>query len=364
MIYHTIVIGGGQAGLATAYWLQKEGLHYTVLNASHEPTGTWPRHYDSLKLFSPAQYSSLPGMPFPAPDAHYPSRDEVVAYLRKYAQDNKLRIQNNRRVTRVSRTEEGHFTVQTEQGDTLRARTVVAASGSFNRPNIPDIEGLSAFQGNQLHSSEYRSPASFAGQRVIVVGAANTAVQIAYELSKVAETSLAIRDKLRWAPQSLFGKDFHFWLEKTGLDRTSWLRDQATPVLDIGHYREAIKEGKIGREPMFTRFTPQGVRWPNGKEEPVDTVIFATGYKPNLAYLHDILGEAGAQDTQGGISHTAPGLYYVGFSGQRSFSSATLRGVGADAKYITSQMKSFLDGSLQTKKARCCNLPLLCPTGS
>lgn len=346
MMYDTIVIGAGQAGLATAYHLRKVGLDYVVLNASAEPTGSWPRYYDSLELFSPAEYAALPGLRFPGDQKRCPKRDEVIAYLRDYARHFELSVQNNTTVEDVGR-EQDHFAVRTGDGEVLHARTVIAASGSFNVPHVPVIPGQEAFGGERLHAIDYRSPARFESKRVVVVGAANTAVQIAYELASVANTTLAVRNRVRFVPQVILGKDFHYWLDVTGLDRTRWLKDQSTPVVDTGKYKQAIRKGAFGQRRMFTRFTPAGVEWYDGSTEHVDAVIFATGYQANLSYLERLggSGPASANGSRFGVSQRIPGLYYMGFSGQRSFSSATLRGVGRDAEYVVEHVVERLKGS-------------------
>jgi len=341
--YDTIIVGGGQAGLATAFHLQKAGLSYVVLNASSEPTGSWPRYYDSLELFSPAEFSDLPGLPFPGDRKRYPKRDEVVAYMRDYARYFALNVRNNVNVEDVQ-AEQHHFTVRTGDREVLRARTLVAASGSFNVPAVPDIPGQETFNGKRLHAINYRSPAPFASKRVIVVGAANTAVQIAYELASVARTTLAVRSQVRFAPQVILGKDFHFWLGITGLGKTRWLKDQSTPVLDSGKFKLAISAGAPDQRQMFTRFLPTGVEWHDGTTEDVDAVIFATGYHSNLDYLKglDAAGAPSQNGSRAGVSQQVPGLYYVGFSGQRSFASATLRGVGPDAAYVVKHLVKYL----------------------
>jgi putative flavoprotein involved in K+ transport len=134
--YDAMVIGGGQAGLATGYHLQRDGLRFVILEAGSEATGSWTRYYDSLKLFSPARYSSLPGMPFPGDPERYPTRDEVVDYIRGYARYFHLPIVNNVRVERVEH-HDTTFHVFTSQGQTLSARGVIAATGAFSRPALP-----------------------------------------------------------------------------------------------------------------------------------------------------------------------------------------------------------------------------------
>lgn len=343
MIYDALIIGGGQAGLATAYRLKEAGLSYRVLNASGEPTGAWPQYYESLTLFSPAEYSSLPGMVFPGDPKGYPVRDEVIDYLRSYARHFDLDIQNDTFITDVQH-DNGNFILKDANGTTYESKSMIAASGSFNEPFVPIIPGQEYFSGECLHAIDYLSPEKFADKRVVVVGAANTAVQIAYELADVAKTSLAVRKRIQYAPQQILGKDFHFWLSLTGLGKTPWLKDQSTPVLDTGKYKAAIKLGKPDQRKMFRTFDESGVVWSDGKREDIDVVIFATGYRPKLNYLSS-LNASGSSTENGsryGVSSRVPGLYYMGFSGQRSFQSATLRGVGRDSAYILQQLERHL----------------------
>jgi hypothetical protein len=129
----------------------------------------------------------------------------------------------------------------------------------------------------------------------------------------------------------------------TGLDRSQWLGDQSTPVYDTGQYRTAIAAGRPDQRPMFTSFTEDGVIWGDGGHEAVDAVIFATGYRPNLPYLTGLgaLDKAGRVLQRGGVSLTEPGLYYVGMPRQRTAASATLRGVGADAKVVVTHLRQY-----------------------
>jgi putative flavoprotein involved in K+ transport len=346
-----IVIGAGQAGLAAGYHLLQRGLNFTILEAQSQPCGSWPHYYDSLKLFSPARYSSLPGMPFPGDPKRYPARDEVIDYLIGYAASFDLPVRTNVCVALVESLTEG-FRVTTEAGEQFDSRRLISATGSFHRPYQPSIVGEGSFKGQVLHAAQYRSPSLFRGRRVVVVGAGNSAIQIAVELAQSARVTLATRRPVRYVPQRILGKDLHFWLDVTGLDRfptSSSGKSRSVDVLDTGLYRRAIRAGKPDRRPMFSYFTDSGVVWADGTEEQIDTILFATGYRANLEFLAKLgaLDEDGYALQRRGISTSVPGLYYVGLSDQRSLSSATLRGVGPDAAYVI----DHLIGALQSNSA-------------
>ena len=196
--------------------------------------------------------------------------------------------------------------------------------------------------------THYRSPHQHAGERVVVVGAGNSAVQVGYELAQVATVTLATRHPVTFHPQCRGGRDLHHWLVTSGLDLfpPRWLDHYLGDrwVVDTGRYRHALESRQLDRRPMFTSFGTDGVAWPDGTREPVDTVVFATGYHPDLGYL----GPLGALDTKGmplhagGISATHPGLVYLGLEFQRSFSSNTLRGVHRDAEHVVTPLAAHV----------------------
>lgn len=353
MIYDTIVIGAGQAGLATGYYLQRAGLRFLLLEAAAEPGGSWPHFYDSLSLNSTARYSSLPGLPFPGQPDRYPRRDEAVAYLRSYAAHFALPIVTGARVARVERSGRFFRVITTDKG-CFRTRTVVAATGFFGQPNMPDLPGQAEYRGQLWHAAHYRSPEPFRRQRVVVVGGGNAAVQIGVELAQVARVTLATRRPIRFLPQRILGRDIHFWLKFSGLDRTQWLDEQSTPVFDTGKYRTAVAVSRPDRRPMFEHFNADGIVWSDGRSEKVDAVIFATGYRPHLAYLVELgaLDETGRARHRRGESTTVPGLYYVGLPRQRTAASATLRGVGDDARIVVNHLRRYCEAQQRTHVRR------------
>lgn len=258
-VWDTIVIGGGQDGLASGYHLQKKGLRFLILEANERAVGSWPNYYDSLKLFSPARFSSLPGMKFPGAGDHYPLRDEVIRYLLEYAKQFRLPIKTNQRVESVEKTGET-FTIRTVSGNTFLSRTVINATGSFHHPFMPAIKGQEEFRGNILHSSDYRNPTPFVNQRVLVVGAGNSAVQIAVELAEVSQTSLTVLRPVKFVKQRILGRDLHFWIRALGFDtfpiwRFGGVVARSRSVIDLGNYKACLVAGKSDRGPCFLPFT-------------------------------------------------------------------------------------------------------------
>ena len=355
------VVGAGQSGLAAGRALRQAGLEVLIVEAAAEVGGSWPSYYDSLTLFSPARFSALPGMRLSGRPNRYPSRDEVTEYLRSYAVRFELPVRTHSRV--LDAAWDGQtFDLDLAGGDRLTARALVAASGGFGRPHIPDLAGLADFTGTLLHAARYRRPDEFTGQRVVVVGAGNTAVQVAVELAQVATVTVAFRQPVRFQSQRPLGLDVHYWARWSGLEALSPGRSdgaRSIVVLDDGRYAAAFAAGSLDRRPMFDRLTPDGVTWADGTAEPVDAVILATGYRPDVDYLAGL----GALNPDGwpihcrGRSLTVPRLGYVGLPGQTGPASATVRGSGPDARRITRWLQRSLARNPPTPAE--CRVPAL-----
>ncbi|MGW6459891.1 flavin-containing monooxygenase [Streptomyces sp. NPDC055078] len=343
-----IVIGGGQYGLGAAYTLRNQGFRPIVLEAGTAPAGSWPHYYDSLTIFTPARLSCLPGMPFPARADHLPHRDEMVAYLLAYAARLDCEIRTGTRVTTVHTTADG-YAVTTETGEVLHAPVVVAATGTFGNPNRPEIPGLAAYTGKVLHSADYRSPEPFAGQRVIVVGGANSAMQIAHELAGEAQVTLASRRPIRYTklrpPSSRAG-----WKAlETGLllpvGALIPLGHETAVIVDNDdRYRKALDSGVLDHRELFTAADGTDIRWADGSTEHVDTVLLATGYRPAVEYLRPIgaLDRRGVPRQRSGLSTVHPGLAFVGLEGQRSLLSGGIHGVGTDAIHVARRLRRWI----------------------
>jgi putative flavoprotein involved in K+ transport len=346
-----VIIGAGQSGLAAAREARLHGLQPLVLEARDRPTGSWPDYYDSLALFSPARFSAMPDAAFPGDPDHYPSRDEVAEYLADYAGRLDVEIRTGTMVDSVHARAGGGFGIRTSNGDEIDAAGLIAASGSFGNPYRPHLPGQDAFPGRILHATEFRSPKPHAGERVVVVGGGNSAIQIAFDVAEVARTTVASRKPLTFIPQRPGGRDIHYHLAATGFDDLPfhWLAPRLANnfVLDPGKYSEALASQHLDNRPIFTAFIDDKIVWPDGSREVVDTVIFATGYRPHLGYLRslDSLAEGGAPKHVGGISTTHAGLAYLGLEFQRSFSSNTLRGVSRDAAHVMARLAAHIRGA-------------------
>jgi putative flavoprotein involved in K+ transport len=342
-----IVVGGGQSGLAAARALRELRMPTVILEASDRPTGSWPRYYDSLRVFSPAGYSSMPGMPFPGAPDHYPGRDEVTDYLERYAARLDVEIQTSTRVETI-RKDGRRFLVLTGDGRSLPASGIVAASGSFSNPYRPNFPGQESFTGELSHAADYRKPTPYSDKRVVVVGAGDSAAQIANELAPVATVTIASRHPLRFIPQQLGGHDVHYWFRETGFDLLPavWLSKiiGGSVVTDSVGFEQTLAEGRVDRRPMFVALDGGRVVWSDGQREPVDAIILATGYRPSLHYLRELggLDEHAAPRHVGGVSSTHVGLVYVGLEFQRSYASNTLRGVSEDAREVIAPLVAWI----------------------
>ena len=342
-----VVVGAGQSGLAAARALNAREVPVVVLEAGDRPAGSWPRYYDSLRLFSPAAYSSMPGRPFPGDPDRYPTRDEVAGYLEQFAASLPVEIHTNTRVATV-RQEGREFVVVTDDGREFGAAGIVAASGSYSNPHRPAFPGQAGFTGRLMHVADYRNPLPYAGLRVIVVGAGDSAAQVANELAPLADVTLAVRHPLRFIPQRIAGTDVHYWLGETGFDSlpAAWLSriSGGSLITDSVGFQQTLADGLLDVRPMFAALDRDEVVWSEDERERVDAIILATGYRPSLDYLRELgaLDRSGAPLQVGGVSTSHVGLVYVGLEYQRSFASNTLRGVSADAVAVAAPLVAWV----------------------
>jgi cation diffusion facilitator CzcD-associated flavoprotein CzcO len=210
-----IIVGGGQAGLAVGYFLAQQGRPFTILDAASTPAAAWRARWDSLRLFTPVRYDSLPGRAFPGDPDAYPGRDDVVAYLIDYARDWELPVELDSAVTAVRPCDDGYLVELDDR--TYEAERVVIATGPFQVPRVPELAERLDPAVVQLHSTEYRRPQDVPTGPVLVVGGGNTGFQIAEELASSHEVHLSIGSRQTPLPQRILGRDLFRYLETTGL---------------------------------------------------------------------------------------------------------------------------------------------------
>ena len=228
-VLDAVVVGAGQAGLAIAWHLKRQGLRFVVLEAGSELGHTWRDRWDSLKLFTPAQYDGLPGMPFPAPADAYPTKDPVADYLQTYVTAFDLPVRLNARVTSLTRTDD-RFEVRTAD-ETIQARQVVVATGPFQVPFVPPAaQGLEP-SVTQVHSASYRNPEALPGGPVLVVGGGNSGFQIAEELAATRQVDLSIGERAPMLPQRLARRDLFWWPGSACCESPSILGSAGEPVV-------------------------------------------------------------------------------------------------------------------------------------
>lgn len=345
-----LVVGAGPAGLASAYYLERAGISYTVVERAPIAGSTWANLYASLRLNTATVVSHLPGKRLPLRFGFYPTGRQFYEYLREYVAEHSFNIVYGVTVNRVSPDGDG-WRVETSIG-TARFRAVIVASGRFGKPYIPEIPGYDAFEGQILHAHDYCQPEPFTGKRVLVVGNGPSGVDIALELIQTAALPvlLSIRSDIVVARRYPYGLPDTWWqiLARTFVPkrwRTRVLNKivyQSYPdIKDLGlplapnrtdrkgssapvrgrQVIDAIRAGRIVPVAGLSQFDGREVVLLDGSRREVDTVILSTGYRPALDYL-DIDYEPDADgwprrttdDIEGGSTQVLgyPGLYLVG----------------------------------------------------
>ena len=305
-----VVVGGSQAGLAIAWHLAREGLRFVVLEAAPEIGHTWRSRWDSLTLFTPAQYDALPGMAFPGPPDTYPGKDAVAGYLKAYAAAFDLPVRLNSPVTRLSQTDEG-FKIHTQR-EVFNARQVVVATGPFQQPFTPPAAQQLDASVTQLHSAEYRNPRALPPGPVLVVGGGNSGFQIAEELATAGRhVDLSIATKMPILPQRLAGKDLFWWLTRLGLLRVTAGsrpgRRMSSRDFVIGSSRRRLRAAGVRFRPAVAGADGRPVRFADGTSLDAEVVIWATGYRPDYSWIGipGVTRDGQGQST-GAVSPTFP----------------------------------------------------------
>jgi putative flavoprotein involved in K+ transport len=343
----TLIIGAGQAGLSTGYHLRRRGRPFLIVDGNQRIGDNWRQQWDTLRLYTPAKYDGLPGLPFPAARWHFPGKDEVGDYLERYALNFDLPVRMNTRVERLEARPDGGY-VAFVAGAPITCDNVVVATGSFGRtPNVPDFAGDLDPAIRQLHSSQYRRPAQLQPGPVLVVGASHSGQDIAYELAATRRTMLCgpSRGNIPMRPESRRAHVLmpivvfvfkHVLTRRTPMGRTAMpdVRLHGGPHFRVKP-RDLDRRGVARHEARMTGVAGGQPVLGDGTVADVRNVVWCTGFRQVFDWIRmPILDEHGWPVEYRGVVDAAPGLFFCGLSFQYAFASMVFPGVGRDADYV------------------------------
>ena len=352
-----VVIGGGQAGLSVGYHLGRRGLRFVILEASRRIGEVWRNRWDSLRLFTPAAYDGLDGMPFPARSDAFPTKDEMADYLEAYAGRFALPVRTGVRVDRVVR--EGGRYVVTAGHRRFEADHVVVAMGTYQRPRMPAYAKELDPRTVQLHSAAYRRPSQLGAGDVLLVGAGNSAAEIARDVAAPGRrVFVSGRDvgEIPFRMESWPGRNvlsrlvLGFAFNHVLTVRTPPGRKAREAVLGRGGLLIRVRSGDLARLGVERVARVAGVRegrplLDDGRALEVGTVVWCTGFDGGFDWIDlPILDETGHPRHRRGVVDGEPGLYFVGLHFQYAMSSGMIQGVGRDARYVVERIAERLGG--------------------
>lgn len=342
----TLVIGGGQAGLVTGYYLSRRGLPYAIVDANDRIGDAWRNRWDSLRLFTPNRLNGLPGMPFPGYHWGFPSKDEMADYLESYARRFDIRVETGVKVERLSR--EGNLFVATAGSRRFEADNVVVAMSSWQQPRIPEFAGELDPSIVQLHVAEYRNPGQLQEGSVLVAGAGNSGAEVAKELARTHDVWLSgpSTGNIPFRPESVAARVlmpfigrviFHRVLTTStpiGRRARPKLVSTGEPLLRVKP--KDLAEAGVERVPRVTGVQHGQPRLDDGRRIDVANVVWCTGFDPGFSWIDLPVIEEGAREPKhrSGVVADVPGLYFVGLKFLYSVSSEQIHGVGRDADRI------------------------------
>jgi putative flavoprotein involved in K+ transport len=338
----TVVIGGGQAGLAMGYYLAAQRRDFVILESAVRIGDTWRNRWDSLRLFTPAFHSGLPRMPFPAPGRSFPTKDQTADYLEAYASRFQLPLHLGQRVQSLTR-HDGSYLLRAGH-ERYTARQVVVATGPYHHPHIPSFAAGLDPTITQLHSSHYRNPDQLPAGDVLVVGAGNSGAEIAVELAATRRTYLSGPD-VGHAPIWAIHNRFSLWLADhlltvdTSLGRRmrEGRRRRGDPLVRLKS--ADILAAGVQRVPRVDGVADGTPRLADGRALEVAVVVWATGYRPDFGWIDlPIFDDAGDPIHHRGVVAAAPGLYFLGLPFRYTPTSDHFGGVGRDAHHLAQQL--------------------------
>jgi putative flavoprotein involved in K+ transport len=348
----TVVVGGGQAGLAVGFHLARRGMRFLILDAHPSVGDAWRTRWDSLRLFTPGAYDGLPGMAFPAGRHEFPTKDAMADYLEAYARRFDLPVRTGRRVEHLTR--DGQRFVLSTKDEVFEADNVVVAMSNYQRPRLPRYAGDLDPSIRHLHSYGYRNPAQLQPGPVLIVGAGNSGAEIAVEVARTHQTWLAgnptgeVPFRIDSLPARLIllrlvlGVLFkHVLTVDTPIGRKA-RRDHAghgMPLLRIKS--KQLANAGVVRVPRTVGTRDGQPLLEDGRVLDVQNVIWCTGFEPGFTWIDlPILGPDGWPRHHKGVIHDVPGLYFVGLHFLHAASSAMVQGVGRDGERIARAIQS------------------------
>jgi putative flavoprotein involved in K+ transport len=340
----TLIVGGGQAGLAAGYHLRKRGRRFLILDANDRLGDSWRNRWDSLRLFTPAKYDGLPGMRFPARRWSFPTKDEMGDYLEAYAARFELPVRTGVGVDRISRVGDRYVV---EAGDRrFEADNVIVASGAHRMPKVPAYARELDSRIVQIHAGEYRNPSQLRDGAVLVVGVGNSGAEIALELSRGHTTWQAGKESgeipvrhgsvpARFVLPIVRFLGYRVLTVKTPIGRKVGpkLASHAAPL--IRTKSKDLAAAGVERVPRVVGVRDGLPLLEDGRVLDVANVVWCTGFRQDFSWIDlPVFGEDGQPVHERGAVRSAPGLYFMGLIFQYAAVSDVIPGVGRDADYI------------------------------
>jgi putative flavoprotein involved in K+ transport len=341
-----LVIGGGQAGLSAGYYLSRAGIPFLILDAGARVGESWRRRWDSLELFTVGRYSALPGLRFPGDPERFAGKDDVAAYLESYAGAFELPVRLETPVASLGRRDSG-YRAEAENGSAYEADHVIVATGAYQCRHVPELAERLDQSVAQLHSVEYKNPEQLPGGDVLVVGGANSGVQIAQELAKSRRVQLAVGTKPPRFPRRILGKSLHWWGDHLGIMRAPIGRlrqGKRSGDLLIGtSYRQLVERHGVELLERVVDGNGRTVTCADGRRSDVDVVIWATGFRSDYSWIQlPVFDEQGGPVHRRGVTKS-PGFYFLGMHLQHSLGSSLIGFVRYDAKFIVDRISGNAD---------------------
>ncbi len=346
--FETVIIGGGQAGLAAGYQLKKQGRPFVILDAGERVGDSWRRRWDSLRLFTPAKYDGLPGFRFPGPRWSFPTKDEMGDYLEAYAERFELPVRTGVYVDRVFRDEDRYVVESGHQA--FETDNVIVASGAHRTPKTPAFASELGAQVVQLHAGDYRNPAQLREGGVLVVGIGNSGAEIAFELARTHRVwqsgtpsgEIPVRhggfgSRLVLPVIRFLGTRVLTVKTPIGRKARPKLAAKATPLIRIKS--KDLAAAGVERVPRVAGARDGLPLLEDGRALEVENVVWCTGFRHELSWLDlPVFAADGQPLHERGVVTSSPGLYFVGLYFQYAEASDVLPGVGRDAAHVAKHL--------------------------